>query len=114
MTTVDLVDTFVDEAIWALKKNHRHQKEGRMLDRHEPVVIGGYTYTCWREFAVHATAEHIKDILPDADVQVILDGNSSTIELVIDDEEQRKLNSSLFVFLKKWGSCERCGKTAFF
>lgn len=103
MTTADLVDTFVDEAIWALKKNHRHQKEGYMLDRHEPVEIGGYTYAYWKEFAVHATAEHIKDILPDADVQVILDGNNSTIELVIDDEEQRKLNSSLFVFLKKWG-----------
>ena len=103
MTTTDLVGTFVDEAIWALKKNHRHQREGRMLDRHEPVEIGGYTYAYWKEFAVHATAEHIKDILPDAEVQVVLDGNDSSIELEIDEDEQRTLNSSLYVFLKKWG-----------
>ncbi len=104
MTTGDLIDTFINEAVWSLKKLHRNQREGRMLDRHEPVEIDGYVYTTWREFAVHATAEYIKEILPDADVQVILDGNNSTIELSIDDEEQQKLNSSLYVFLKKW-SC---------
>ena len=102
MTTVDLVNTFVDEAVFALKKNHRNQKEGRMLDRHQAVVLDGYTYTTWREFAVHATAEHIRDILPEADIQVVLDGNDSAIELALSDEEQRKLNRSLFVFLKKW------------
>ena len=103
MTTNDLIDTFINEAVWSLKKLHRNQKEGRMLDRHQPVEIDGYTYTCWKEFAVHATAEHIMEILPDADVKVILDGNNSTIELSMDDEEQQKLNSSLFVFLRKWG-----------
>ena len=102
MTTADLVEAFVEEAVRALKKNHRHQMEGRMLDRHRPVEVQGYTYTTWREFAVHATAEHIRDILPDAGIQVTLDGNDSQIELDIDDEEQRKLNGSLFVFLKKW------------
>lgn len=103
MTTTDLIDAFINEAIWSLKKLHRNQREGRMLDRHKPVEIDGYTYTCWKEFAVHATAEHIMEILPDADVKVILDGNNSTIELSMDDEEQQKLNSSLFVFLRKWG-----------
>lgn len=102
MTTADLIETFITEAVRALKKNHRHQKEGRMLDRHEPVVLDGYTYTTWRAFAVHATAEHIQQVLPDADVAVTLDGNNSTIELSLSDEEQRTLNSSLFVFLKKW------------
>ena len=102
MTTTDLIETFVDEAVRALKKNHRGQLEGRKLDRHEPVELDGYTYTTWREFAVHATAEHIQQVLPDADVAVTLDGNNSTIELSLSDEEQRTLNSSLFVFLKKW------------
>ena len=103
MTTQDLIETFIEEAVRSLKKNHRNQKEGRMLDRYEPVVLDGYTYTTWKEFAVHATAEHIRQILPEADIQVTLAGNDSNIELTISDEEQRKLNSSLFVFLKKWG-----------
>ena len=102
MTTSDLVEAFITEGVRALKKNHRHQPDGRKLDRHEPVEIDGYTYTCWREFATHAVAEHIRDILPDAGIQVILDGNDSTIELSLDDDEQRTLNSSLYVFLKKW------------
>jgi hypothetical protein len=102
MTTGDLVESFINEAVWALKKNHRGQLEGRMLDRHEPVEIDGYTYTTWREFATHGTAEHIRHVLPDADIQVVLDGNNSCIELALTDEEQRKLNSSLFVFLKKY------------
>ena len=102
MTTTDLIETFITEAVRALKKNHRHQKEGRMLDRHEPVVLDGYTYTTWREFAVHATAEHIQQVLPDADISVTLDGNNSVIDLSLNEEEQQKLNSSLFVFLKKW------------
>ena len=67
MTTADLIETFITEAVRSLKNIHRHQKEGRMLDRHEPVVLDGYTYTTWREFAVHATAEHIQQVLPDAD-----------------------------------------------
>ena len=102
MTTTDLIETFITEAVRSLKKIHRHQKEGRMLDRHEPVVLDGYTYTTWRAYATHATAEHIQQVLPDADISVTLDGNNSTIELDIDDEEQRKLNGSLFSFLKKW------------
>lgn len=53
-------------------------------------------------FAIHATAKHIQQVLPDADIAVTLDGNNSTIELSLSDEEQRTLNSSLFVFLKKW------------
>lgn len=102
VTTTDLIETFITEAVRALKKNHRHQKEGRMLDRHEPVVLDGYTYTTWREFATHATAEHIQQVLPDADISVTLDGNNSSIELSLSDEEQRTLNGSLFSFLKKW------------
>lgn len=102
MTTSDLVETFISEAVRALKKNHRHQLEGRKLDRHEPVVLDGYTYTTWREYATHATAEHIQQLLPDADISVTLDGNDSSIELSLNDEEQRTLNGSLFVFLKKW------------
>lgn len=104
MTTEDLIESFITEGIAAYKKNHRHSLHGRMLDRHEPVEISGVTFSCWRELAVYAMAEHIQDVLPDADVSVIMDGNNSTIELCVSKDEQRKLNSSLYVFLKKYGS----------
>lgn len=102
MTTNDLVETFIQEAVRALKINHRHQKEGRMLDKHIPVEIDGCVFTTWREYATSATAEYIQELLPDADVAVTLDGNNSTIELSLNDDEQKSLNSTLFVFLKKW------------
>lgn len=73
-----------------------------MLDRHEPVEICGETFRTWRELAVYAMAEYIQEIMPNADVSVVMDGNNSTLSVSVDEEEQRELNSKLFVFLKKW------------
>lgn len=100
MTTQELIETFINEGMYAFKKNHRDSKNGRMLDRHQPCVIEGNTFTCWRELIVYAICKYIQEQMPDVDVECILDGNDSTVELTLSDEEQRELNSKLYVFLK--------------
>lgn len=104
MTTQDLIEQFIDAGMRAYKKNYKRKNcsQARRLDRHEPVMINGVedvTFHYWREVVVYKMAEYIQEILPDAEVNMILDGNNSTIELTITDEEQRTLNSKLYVFL---------------
>lgn len=67
-----------------------------MLDRKEPVALNGVTYTCWRELIIHCAANFIQEICPNADVQVMLDGNDSTLKVELTEEEQRELNSKLY------------------
>jgi len=102
MTTEELIENFINAGVDAYKKNYRNSKQGRMLDRHEPVEICGETFRTWRKLAVYSMAEHIQEIMPNADVSVVMDGNNSTLSVSVDEEEQRELNRKLFVFLKKW------------
>ena len=102
MTTEDIIERFIDEGLHAYKKNYRHKSlYARRLDRHEPIEIDGYEFSCWREYVVYKMAQYIKEIVPDSELEVDLDGNNSTIRLALSEEEQRKLNGSLFSFLKK-------------
>lgn len=102
MTTEELIETFISAGVDAYKKNYRNSPQGRKLDRHIPVEICGETFSTWRELAVYAMAAHIQEIMPNADVSVVMDGNNSTLSVSVSEEEQRELNSKLFVFLKKW------------
>lgn len=102
MTTEDMIERFIDEGIRAYKKNYRSRSlYARKLDRHEPITIDGNEFTCWREYVCYKTAQHIMGILPFCDVAVDLDGNDTQIRLELTDSEQKKLNASLFSFLKK-------------
>ena len=102
MTTEDLIESFISAGVDAFKKNYRRTRQGRMLDRHTPVEICGQTFSCWRELAVYGMADYISDVLPDVEVECILDGNNSTLSLELTCEQQRKLNGNMFAFLKKW------------
>lgn len=46
--------------------------------------------------------EFLNESLPEAEVIVTLDGNNSTIEIVISDEEQQAINSKMYRLLKEW------------
>ena len=86
----------------AYKKNSKGSPEAEKLYHHKPVVIQGQEFTCWREYATFKMAEHIREVLPDAGIEVTLDGENSTIQIEIDDEEQKKLNREMYNFLKEY------------
>ena len=102
MTTEDMVERFIDEGIRAYKKNYRDRSlYARKLDRHEPIEIDGNEFTCWREYVCYKMAQYIMEILPTCNISVDLDGNNTQLRLELTDNEQRKLNGSLFSFLQR-------------
>lgn len=102
MTTEEIIERFLSEGRHAfIKHTSKRSPEIRKLLRHEPVVIEGVEYSCLQELVVVKTAEEIRNVLPDCDIEVDLDGNNSTLVLTLNDEEKRKLTSSLYVFLKE-------------
>lgn len=102
MTTEEMVEIFLDKGTWAYKTLNKNTVEGRKLWRHEPVEIEGHVFTCFREYTAYKMGEFFKDNLPEAEVVVTLDGNNSTIELTVSDEEQQIINSKMYVLLKQW------------
>lgn len=101
MTTEDLIEDVIEKGVKAYRKNYRNNEQGIRLTRHEPVEVQGVTFTYWREYAVYKMAQYLQEICPSVSVEVILDGNDSTLKLEIDDAEQRRINSTLYSFLKK-------------
>lgn len=102
MTTQDMVDQFLDLGYKAMLKHYRNCPEGIMLTRKEPIVIKDIEFHCWREYVVYLMAEYINDVVPDAEVEVELDGNESSLKLNMNCEQQRKLNGTMANFLRKY------------
>ena len=102
MTTEELLEAFCNAGrhIFTTQTSKR-SPEIRKLLRHEPVMIEGVEYSCLKELVVEKTAEHIRSVLPNAEIEVELSGNDSTVTVDLTDEEKRKLTSSLYVFLKE-------------
>lgn len=108
MGTEELVSRFIDEGIRCYKKVMKKDPLARRIERHEEVDAGGgAVVTCWREFATVRMALHIKEVLPDSELEITLDGNDSTLQVSLTEEEQEKLNSYMYTFLNK-----HCGLSA--
>lgn len=65
----------------------------RMLDRKEPVEIDGTEYTCWRELIIVTCGNIINDYCPDAEIEVEMNGNDSTIKAVLSDADEKILQT---------------------
>ena len=91
MTSETIIEKLLDKAFICYKKAFRQNcpMVGRMLDRKEPVEIGGTEYTCWRELIVVTCGNIINDYCPDAEIEVEMDGNDSTIKAVLSDEDEK-------------------------
>ena len=100
METSDLIEQLIELGYQSYKRQNKNTIEWQKLQRHEPVIIEGQEFTCWREYVVYRTCEYIKDELPEAEVVCNLDGNNSNIELKIDDNEEIKINMLLKNFFK--------------
>ena len=46
-------------------------------------------------------AEYICEVIPKSRVEVMLDGNNSSIKIELNEFEQEKLNRQMFLFLEK-------------
>jgi len=103
MTTEEIIERFFAEGRHAFKVyTAKRSPEIRKLLRHEAVIIEGTEYTYLQELVVVKTAEYIRTILPNCDIEVILDGNDSTLILTLNDDEKRKLTGELFAFIDKY------------
>lgn len=67
----------------------------RMLDRKETVTIQGQEYKCWTELIVTTCGKIINDFCPDAEVEIELDGNNSSIHAKLSDKDIEILNSKI-------------------
>lgn len=102
MTTEEIIDAFMDAGKKAFKADEMLARECRKLDRHEPVILYGTEVRYWREALIIKTAEHIRKVLPESYIEVVLDGNNSQLHLELTDEEKRKLTTSIYSFLRKY------------
>lgn len=98
--TEQLIETLIDTGVKAYKRNNRDKLFGRMLDRHETAYVEGciQPFRYWKEMAVYFAGDYRKEVLPDAIVEVTIDGNDSTLSIEIDDLESEKINALLSGF----------------
>lgn len=102
MTTEEIIARYIDEGYNALRTHtSKRSPEIRKLIRHESVVIQGTEYSCLKEFAVERVAEEIRKILPEADIEVELGGNDSTLRVWLTEEEKRRLTTEFYAFLSE-------------
>lgn len=101
MTTEDLIEELLQAGYKAYKKNADKSPAAQRLRRHEPIEIDGYTFTYFREYVCYRAVQYIKEICPEVDIELILNGNDSTINLVMSNEEQQLINRKLYCFLEK-------------
>lgn len=106
MNIEELIEYTIDKGVQAYKKNLRHKRFGRYLDRHQPVKLRGVDteFRYWREMAVYMMGDYILEVVPTAKVEVCLDGNDSTIKIELDgDEQEQAIVKALLDFYKSIG-----------
>lgn len=100
-----MIEEVVELATDRYKKNSKGSKEYSYLNQHKPVEIDSITFHYWREYGVYKVCEYLKEKLPEADIECILDGNDSSINISITDEEERVLNPKLNKLIKDFQNC---------
>ena len=95
-----MIEEVVELATKRYKKNSKGCKEYDYLNQHKAVEIDGITFHYWREYGIYKVCEYLKEKIPEADIECILDGNNSSINICITDDEERVLNPKLNKLIK--------------
>ena len=103
MNTEELIEQIIDVSYPIYKKHSKGCIEALKLDRHEEVDIDGTTFCCWREYVCFKVAEYLKEKCPEVEVELVLNGNDTVIQIEVDDNQQQKLNQKMYDFLKRNG-----------
>lgn len=90
-----MIEEVIELAVKQYKKESKGCKEYDFINQHKEVIIDGISFHYWREYGVYKVCEYIKEKIPGADIECVLDGNDSNIILSISDEEEMKLNQKL-------------------
>lgn len=96
-----MIEEVIEAGVKAYRRNYKNVPEGIRLSRHEPVMLQGIEFTCWREYAVYKMGEYLIELCPEVKVEVELDGNNSIIKMEVTDEQQQEVNRKLYTFLKE-------------
>ena len=99
-----MIEQVLDLATARYKKLSKGSPEYTRLNMHKEVVVDGISFHYWREYGVYKVCEYLKEKLPEADIECVLDGNDSNIVLSITDEEERTLNPKLNQLIKNFWS----------
>ena len=99
-----MIEQVLDLATARYKKLSKGSSEYTLLNMHKEVVVDGISFHYWREYGVYKVCEYLKEKLPEADIECVLDGNDSNIILSITDEEERTLNPKLNQLIKNFWS----------
>lgn len=93
MTDDKIIEQLLIKANDCYKKQLRKRCPGlsRALDRHEEIELLGEKITCWRELIVLTCGNIINDFCPDAEVEVNLDGNDSSLLVKVMSFEDEKV-----------------------
>ena len=77
-------------------------REGFMLTRKIPVEIDGTVFTGWYEYVCYKVSQYIKDKIPEAEIELILDGNDTVIALSVNENEESILYSKIKCLIEEW------------
>lgn len=106
MNIEQLIEYTIEKGVQAYKRNLRHKRFGRYLDRHQPVKLTGVDteFRYWREMAVYMMGDYILEVVPTAKVDVWLCGNDSSIKIEVEnDEQEQAIVKALMDFYQKIG-----------
>lgn len=95
MTTEEMIETLIQDAIKVYK--HRYSKTwvGRQLQRHNPVKLDGIEFSYWREWAIYKTGQYLRELCPELSVDVELDGNDSSVSVEGFDNDIEDIENKL-------------------
>lgn len=102
MTTSEMIEELIQLSYRSYKRQSKGCLEASRLDRKQPTVIDGITFTCWHEYVCYKVCQYIKSKIPDAEVSLELCGNDSTVGVVLDDREEEAINRRMYRLIKEW------------
>ena len=102
MTTEDLIEQLIDLSYYKYKKLSKGCREFDLLNRKIPVTIDNIEFTGWREYTCYKVCEYIKSKIPEAELDLELNGNDSVITLSMSDEDKRTITMKLWNLIQGW------------
>lgn len=98
-----LIELLIEKCYWKYRKLVGDScQEGFMLTRKIPVEIDGIVFTGWKEYVCYKVCEYIKEKIPEAEIELMLDGNDTVIALSVNENEESILYSKIKCLIEEW------------
>ena len=97
-----LIERLVDLSYRKYRKLGNNCNEGMKLTRKIPVEIDGIVFTGWKEYVCYKVSQYIREKIPDAEIELMLDGNDTVIALSVNENEESILYSKIKCLIEEW------------